>query len=92
MKSIRSNPRNHAAEGDERIRTAVTEPSTDPAYERRVPQPGDVWASRDSRDNGLHVTVLAVSNGYVRIQRFRKSTVSLRRFHSDYLFVRGGAR
>jgi hypothetical protein len=33
VKSIRSNPRNHAAEGDERIRTAVPAPSTDPAYE-----------------------------------------------------------
>ncbi len=36
MKSIRTDPRNHAAEGDERIRTAVTAPSDDVVYEFRA--------------------------------------------------------
>lgn len=48
------------------------------------PQPGEVWLSRDPRDNDLKVTILDVANGFVRIQRFRKTTVSLVRFHRDY--------
>jgi hypothetical protein len=62
---------------------------------QRIPQAGDIWRSRDPRDDGLLVTVLDVwadsSHKWVRIQRFRKTNVSLRRFHSDYVFVRGGA-
>lgn len=49
-----------------------------------TPEPGQVWRSRDPRDDGLLVTVVDVANGFVRIQRFRKTTVSLRRFHRDY--------
>lgn len=49
-----------------------------------IPQPGEVWRSRDPRDDGLLVTVIDVANGFVRIQRFRKTTVSLRRFHREY--------
>lgn len=48
------------------------------------PEVGSVWRSRDPRDAGLQVTVLAVANGYVRIQRFRKTNVSLKSFHSEY--------
>jgi hypothetical protein len=33
VKSIRTDPTVHAAEGDERIRTAVCAPSADPVYE-----------------------------------------------------------
>jgi hypothetical protein len=49
-----------------------------------TPEAGQKWRSRDPRDNGLVVTVLDVANGYVRIQRFRKTTVGLRRFRRDY--------
>lgn len=49
-----------------------------------VPEVGSVWRSRDPRDDGLRVTVLAVANGYVQIQRFRKTRVSLTRFHREY--------
>lgn len=49
-----------------------------------MPEPGQVWRSRDPRDDRLLVTVLDVANGFVRIQRFRKTTVSLTRFHRDY--------
>ena len=49
------------------------------------PKPGERWRSRDKRDDGLIVTVLDVANGYVRIQRFRKTTISLARFRRDYI-------
>ena len=49
-----------------------------------VPVIGSIWRSRDPRDDGLCVKVLAVENGYVRIQRHRKTNVSLTRFHRDY--------
>ena len=55
---------------------------------KRLPRKGETWRSRDPRDQGLTVTVLDVwadsSHKWVRIQRFRKTNVSLRRFHSDY--------
>lgn len=60
---------------------------------RRVPFPGDTWRSRDKRDEGLTVTVLAVddphSGGFVYIKRFRKSRVRYARWHSEYEFVSG---
>ena len=37
MKSIGTEPSNHAPEGDERIRTAVPGGTNDPEYELRVP-------------------------------------------------------
>jgi hypothetical protein len=58
------------------------------AEARPMPQAGDVWRSRDPRDDGLRVDVIAVENGYVRIQRFRKTNVSLGRFHREYELVR----
>lgn len=54
---------------------------------RRIPQVGERYRSRDARDNGLTVTVIDYANGFVRIQRFRKTTVSLRRFYRDYELV-----
>ena len=45
---------------------------------------GQFWRSRDPRDHGLIATVLWVAGGYVGVQRFRKSTVRLDRFHRDY--------
>jgi hypothetical protein len=58
---------------------------------KRKPQVGDIWQSKDPRDKGLRITVIDVwcdsSHGWIRIQRFRKSTVSAARFHRDYIFV-----
>lgn len=51
------------------------------------PKPGQVWSSRDPRDKGLTATVIDVANGFVRIQRHRKTTVSIRRFHREYELV-----
>ena len=48
------------------------------------PVAGEIWESTDPRDNGLRVTILEVTDGYVKIQRFRKTRVSLKRFHHDY--------
>ena len=59
---------------------------------KRHPFPGDTWRSRDARDRGLTVEVLAVDGhdgGFVYIKRFRKSRVRLSRWHSDYEFVDG---
>jgi hypothetical protein len=59
-----------------------------------LPRVGDVWRSRDKRDEGLEVTVLEVlypRPGYVRIQRYNKTLVRLSRFHRDYEFVRRAA-
>lgn len=61
---------------------------------RRRPQKGQVWRSRDPRDDGLEVVVLDAWGGndmwpgWVRIQRFRKTNVRFDRFHRDYEFVR----
>jgi hypothetical protein len=56
-----------------------------------APEIGSRWISRDPRDDGLVVTVLAVANGFVRIQRYRKTNVSLRRFRRDYEPVESSA-
>ena len=48
------------------------------------PEPGQVWVSRDPRDEGLRVTVLAVDETHATIQRFRKTRVRLDRFRRDY--------
>ena len=59
---------------------------------KRQPMPGDTWRSRDKRDQGLTVKVLAVDgdpDGFVYIKRFRKSRVRLRRWHAEYVFVEG---
>lgn len=54
MKSIRTNPSNHAAEGDERIRTAVPVAANDPLYEHRCPSlhPLSTKPSRCERPRG----------------------------------------
>lgn len=50
----------------------------------RIPQVGEVWRSRDPRDDGLRVEILYVARDRVRIQRFHRTWVALRRFHRDY--------
>lgn len=50
----------------------------------RQPREGDVWRSRDPRDDGLTVNVLRVENDRVYIQRFNRTSVALRRWHFDY--------
>lgn len=49
-----------------------------------TPEVGQVWRSRDPRDDNLSVRVLAVDETHVTIQRFRKTRVRLDRFHRDY--------
>jgi hypothetical protein len=48
---------------------------------------GEKFRSRDRRDEGLVVTVLAVDldAGFVTIQRFRKTRVAIHRFRRDYI-------
>lgn len=58
----------------------MTEASNTP----RIPKVGEVWRSRDPRDDGLRVEILEVVRDRVRIQRFRRNWVALRRFHRDY--------
>lgn len=50
----------------------------------RIPQVGEIWRSRDPRDDGLRVEILYVARDRVRIQRFKRTWVALRRFHRDY--------
>ena len=56
------------------------------------PKPGERYRSRDPRDEGLTVRVLAVEDGRVRIERFNKTSVRLDRFHRDYELVVVGTR
>ncbi len=48
------------------------------------PEAGSEWRSRDPRDDGLVVTVLGSTRGYVRIHRFRKTLVKLSRWYRAY--------
>lgn len=49
-------------------------------------RPGDTWRSRDKRDNGVCVTVVAYSGpgGYVTIKRFNQTRVRVERFTRRY--------
>lgn len=48
------------------------------------PEIGSKWVSLDPRDEGLVVTVLAVSDRFIQIQRFRKTLVRTDRFAKAY--------
>jgi hypothetical protein len=62
--------------------------SEDSPRDGYVVLPGQRWRSLDPRDEGLEVTVLSVSSGYVTIQRFNKSRVRRDRFTKAYAYVR----
>lgn len=52
--------------------------------EALLPEIGSKWVSRDPRDEGLVVTVLAVSDRFIQIQRFNKTMVRTDRFRKAY--------
>ena len=51
----------------------------------RVPQVGELWRSRDRRDDGLTVEILDVTDTHVHIRRFNKTKVRRDRFRKDYI-------
>jgi len=55
-----------------------------------TPCKGQVWRSRDKRDDGLNVTVISVEPDRIQIQRFKKVWVRRDRFVSSYEFVKAG--
>src|SRR5262245_61629621 len=56
------------------------------------PRVGDIWRSRDPRDYGIRVTVLAVDEerGRVQIKRVNRVWVRLSRWAKAYEFERSG--
>jgi hypothetical protein len=56
---------------------------------------GQVWESRDSRERGLRATVLDIDagvntygNGFVTVQRFRKSRMRASTLRSRYSLIK----
>jgi hypothetical protein len=53
---------------------------------------GQVWRSRDKRDEGLTVTVIGFTQDHVHIMRLRRSKVAKRNWHSQYEPLTAGRR